>query len=396
MTEATLGRGAMVRQSSLFEFFGRQAVVIADPASIYGAVIRDAIRGSESTVALERSHVYVGVLEGATLLKRKYFVAGGQYLLAEGLTHSDYFITWEGLDPSGLGVGRRLVDEGSKFYTQDIDDRHPVEIYDECIFLGGDTITEPNFAHWIFEHLLKLRALEIAGCDLSLPVVVSNRLPRRFLEWGDHLVGRSLNWHRIDLSAPLLFRRTYLSSCPAYRKKHSAIPTVWDEGFDYLHSRFVSVAMANQRAASLKLESRVLFLSRARARWRRAINEFAIFDQAASVLGAVRIDASELPILEQVFLASQAQIIVTFAGADGPLVNFCTPRATVVEITAPKHGALYTCFVFCVLRGVKYVRVVATRFCTPVIGPHPLDADYEVDLTETLKVFTELRGQLRG
>lgn len=108
-------------------------------------------------------------------------------------------------------MSRELV---AKQETIPIPTTHEREFLDDCIFIGGDTIVEPNWAHWFFEHLLKLRIFELAGIDLSLPIVVSDRIPARFLEWGSWMLGRRLHWHRVSLLPPVRFKMVYVASAP--------------------------------------------------------------------------------------------------------------------------------------------------------------------------------------
>jgi hypothetical protein len=344
-------------------------------------MLRSALDGSSAPFPVARSHIFSGVLKNVTLVKRKYFVTQDNTFLAEGLTHSDYFITWPGFDPSGLGVGTRLVQAASPIK---LDAADVISIDSECIFIGGDTIVEPNFAHWFFEHLLKFEILAASGVDLDLPVIISDRLPSRFLKWAELLLGRTLNWKKVNLDLCVRFRKVYVASCPAYRRKIDATPTIWDEGLDKLATGFLAGGIAGVNSP---YRDRVFFLGRSSARWRRAANELEIFGLARDTLNAERIEISSLDIAEQVDLARNARALIMFAGADGPITTFCNPRCRVIEFAAPQHAAVYTSMIFCALRGVRWARVRADRFVGEVKGPHPLDADYWVDPEKALLAF---------
>ena len=70
------------------------------------------------------------------------------YFIAEGLTHSDYTITWEGFDNHGSGNGKLLVDKNYRININlhELDPRKLLTIKD-CLWIGGDTINKPNYAH---------------------------------------------------------------------------------------------------------------------------------------------------------------------------------------------------------------------------------------------------------
>jgi hypothetical protein len=365
------------KQKSLYEYLYSTDSLLAEITplrEVSDLVIRSAIDHSSQVFRAYRSHIYVGELKNVVLVKRKYFLTVENDFLAEGLTHSDYFITWAGFDDSGLGRGSQLVRENALI---DIEEDALREFKRPCIFIGGDSINEPNFAHWFFEHLLKVRALILAGVDMDLPLIVSDRVPVRYLEWADRLAERQLNWERIDLSGYVTFSSALVSSCPAYRRKGDAAPTIWDFGFDYLASAMLRSTANSERESPN--HDKVYFISRRKAKWRRAVNETELFEIAQRELGAQMLDMSVLSIEEQIMRVRHASVLILFAGADGPITTFCNPRAKVIEFAAPNHAALYTSPIFCAIRGIRWLRIVGEKFVSGVLGPHPLDRDYWVD-----------------
>ena len=376
------------KQESLLSYLQREAKLLSEvslPQPINNTRISSAASIKSTLFPLFNSHVYVGSVRNVILLKRKYLLTPDNSFIAEGLTHSDYFITWEGFDDSGLGLGKRLVQEDALIsFTE----APLTETLDEpCIFIGGDTIVEPNFAHWFFEHLLKFRALQVSGVDLGLPIVVSSRIPNRFLRWAELLIGRPLRWVRLDLSKPLRLIDAVVCSCPAYRRKIDASPTLWSHGFDFLASHFIR---ASADVAVPAIRPRVVFIGRSGAKWRRAINEQELYEISNAMLGATKVEMAKLEPLEQVAIINSAEIIICFGGADGPVVNFCNPRARVIEICAPTHAAFYTSLVFCANRRIDYTRLVAERFVGNRIGPHPLDSDYVVNAHSFREIVSAL------
>lgn len=319
---------------------------------------------------------YIGTLSDVCIFKRKYFLTSNGYFLAEGLTHSDYFITWEGFDEHGWGEGKALVDNQNLFKIN----LEPVKVIrDLSIWIGGDTILKPNYAHWMFEHLLKLQIAKESNIDMSLPLLISSRIPKSFTYWAELLIGKQLNFIRLDLSEGLTkFSQLYVTSCPAFRRKGDALPALWNEGFKLLRQRFFDLAKVYPCSVSLP-QSNLLFLSRDSAAWRKAINEDQLLSIARLFGNFLKINISEYDPISQIQVLSQCKIIILFGGADGFACNFLPCNAKVIEILAPGHGALYTCKMFCAAHSISYTRIIGDKFVGEKKGPHPLDCDFHVD-----------------
>ncbi len=324
---------------------------------------------------------YSGVAKEGYIIKRKYLVCRN-YFIAEGLTHSDYTITWEGFDDHGSGKGKLVVDNDQRINInfEGLDTNNVLTI-ENCLWIGGDTINKPNYAHWMFEHLLKLEIFRISGADFSLPIVVSNRLPNSFLHWGDLLSGRKLIWERVDLSNPIKFKNMCITSCPAFRRKNDMLPAIWIEGFQNLRQRLIKVSHCYPKTISA--EDQVIFLSRqSGAHWRRAVNEGDLFLIAKQKYNARLISISDHSPVEQIQLIYKAKVLICFGGADGIACNFINPQGKVLEILAPGHVATYTAQIYCEINKIEYHRMSGTKFVTDQKGPHPLDRDYYVDPVE--------------
>ena len=336
-----------------------------------------------TAIPLFDANIYTGVVRNVKLFKRKYFLTSDSRILAEGMTHSDYFINWPGFDESGLGQGSLLVASNA---VLDIPE-DPAErlIEESVIFIGGDTIVEPNWAHWFFEHLLKLRAMELSGIDLKRPIVVSHRLPKRFLDWGDLLVGRKLNWLSLDLDERLLFREAWASSCPAYKDKDRN-PHIWKDGFIHLRNH---LGVNDQKTGRAK----TTFFSRQSSRFRRAINEEDLFAIASSLLSAKKVSLGGLSVDQQLAVARQTSTAIFFGGADGPMSLFMPDNSRVLEVTAPQHGAFFTCVAFLALIRGNYIRLVSERFVGDYQGAHPLNRDYTVNRGAFFDIVREIAAR---
>jgi hypothetical protein len=362
------------RQEGLYSYLLRRRLlnaVINEPHPLANTGVVNALTGQFVPIPMADAHIYCGRVQDVTLFKRKYFLTSDHALLAEGLTHSDYFINWTGFDESGLGPASKIV---SNNLSLDIGEQaQPVEVAEPVVFIGGDTIVEPNWAHWFFEHLLKLRVLEICGIELDLPVIVSHRLPRRFLEWGDLLIGKPIHWRPLDLDQPLQFREAFVASCPAYRDK-ARRPHIWKQGFEHLRQRMRSLLPEVE-------PTHCTFFSRQSSKYRRAENEGELFEIAMEVLNARIASLGTLSVLDQLQSIRETHTALFFGGADGPMSLFLPPDATTIEITAPGHGAFYTCLAFLALTNTRYTRIEADTFVGEAQGAHPLNRDYIVDKT---------------
>ena len=355
--------------------------------TIKGAILGSPMTGYNKIRILD-SGAYSGELKDVVLVHKKYFARlDCEEIICSGLTHSDYFINWPGFDESGMGKSRELVRNKTKIM---VSTECASEIEDECIFIGGDTIVEPNWAHWFFEHLLKLRIMQQAEKNFNLPVVVSDRIPTRFLKWGEWLLASHINWKQINISSPVKFKRVHVASVPAYRDK-LMIPNIWLSGFNYLRANGEMTSQITRATALPALK--VGFISRRNSSWRRAVNEETLLQITQRIFGSAVLlpDMSALTLQDQIHIWSDLDIVVMFAGADGPMSNFMKPTATLVELTAPNHVAMYSSSIFCAIHSLRQIRVQGEPISNSTqTGPNVLDVDYYVDENKYLSVMNAL------
>ena len=344
-----------LRQHSLLNYFAdnkslRGAVKNITSPSYYDPKLSTPLK--YKNINLISPEPYSGIIKEGFILKRKYCVSKN-FFIAEGLTHSDYTIAWEGFDDHGSGRGKVLVD---KNYRINIDmqrlENESNILLEDCLWIGGDTINKPNYAHWMFEHLLKLEIFRLCKIDLSMPIAVSNRIPDAFLYWGDFLIGKRLKWEKVDLSRPVKLKNIHATSCPAFRRKGDLLPAIWISGFQLLRQRLVKLSHCYPQ--NIFSMSKVLFLSReSGANWRRAVNERELFEIAKQKYNATMISISEYSPIEQIQLIYQAEVLICFGGADGIACNFVNPRCKVLEILAPGHVATYTAQIYCEIQKLR-------------------------------------------
>ncbi len=376
----------LYQKLSLSEAFAKTEVLdVAPRRLLYGLKVGSLLTGFSKLNAVS-PRMFCGRICDVSIVKRKYAVTPSMKIICEGMTHSDYFINWDGFDESGIGEGRALARSLEPLFLDD-----DSEIYDEVdqevIFIGGDTISEPNWAHWFFEHLLKLESFSRAGVDMGLPIIISSRVPSRFLKWGDLLLGRKLNWKSTDLSRVCKLKTVWLTNCPAFRDK-TMLPNIWADGFEKIRS--LGRLASKSHLPRLANVPNVLFLSRQSAKWRRAANE-------EELLGLTKIhfpntivpDMSKLSVEDQIALWASADLVVCFAGADGPMANFLPVNSIVIECVAPNHVALFSSLIFTAINGIQTIRIKGSVLeGATQLGPNALDVDYIVSSEKYLKALT--------
>ena len=341
-------------------------------------------------MSMEHAFIFTGYLEDVVLIKKKYFHTKENFFLWKGLSYHNYMIYWPGIDDTIPGTSTRLAKEN---HPISLNVEQGEEIAEDCIFIGGDSIVEVNWAHWFFEHILKIKALMLSGVDLSMPLIISERIPDRFLQWGEKLVQKELNWKKINVDLATNFKRVFVSSASFYRKENMT-PAIWCEGFSHMKSLFQTYVNFKQKKISTKSE--VIFISRETAKWRKAINENNLFDIAQKELGAIKVNMLDYDLEDQVSLIHNACVIILFGGADGPMSLFCNPRATVLEMIAPGHQAINCALAFCAINRGNYIRLDAKETVGPLLGPTHLDKNYIVEeklystLIRNLKVLYKL------
>lgn len=355
---------------------------------IYKGLQLDLQQTNNIVLPLLGGKMLVGQLTDVFLVEKKYFFDKNQSLfISQGLTQSDYTITLSNIDPTGGGIGRKLAQSNASLVFNcekfDID----VIGYD-CIFIGGDTIIEVNFSHWIFEHLPKIYAMKLAGVNLDLPIIVSDRLPQRFLNWCEELLDRKLNFVKKNLTRQIFFtKKVYVSSPGAYRTRDKMHPTLWFDGFDYLSEKLITKA---NDVFAIKETPKAIFVGRAsKTKWRVAENEEDVFKVINRYVECSSVDLSSMSILEQIYTVNSADIVIFFGGADGVMANFCNPRAKVVEIMPPNAFMLY-CIIFCMSRSIKYFRHQNSKFIGEKSGPLDFDRNYQVNVESFENFFRKV------
>ncbi len=332
---------------------------------------------------LYSANTFLSLLQNVVILKRKYFLTKEHQLICEGLTHSDYTVHWPEIDASGTGLGMKIAAGEVKL---DIRLNHiDHEFKKECIFIGGDTIAEPNFAHWMFEHLPKFLTVRDHCKDLlQIPIIVSSRIPDRFLDWARMLIDTDLMFVKLDLSKTIRFHKAWVVRCPTYRDKRKR-PSIWERGYYALRNEILYKNTRDQPIREVASKPIEIYIPRRYPLWRKPVNEKEISEAVRANTEAFEFIPTLHSIEDQVRTVAAANLIILYGGADGALLQFTNPRCIIVEIVAPNHRAFFTSIVHCKMNRQAYFRIIGHPITGKTQnGPHPLDIDYHVDV-ESLK-----------
>ena len=194
------------------------------------------------------------------------------------------------------------------------------EFRDEAVLIWG----VPNFGHWIVTHLLRATLLWYRRELTALPMLVPETMPRRFLKWLDRIGLRY-----VICKDGIRAARLWVPSVVCYRGHYEdRIPYIWPESVHLLR-RLVLKDMELPHPVRTHL-----YLSRAKAQWRRIVNE----DEVVTMLktkGIERVYLEELPVETQLDMVSRAKRIVVHFGGSSPITMFAPRDCEITEICLP-------------------------------------------------------------
>lgn len=119
------------------------------------------------------------------------------------------------------------------------------------------------------------------------------------------------------------------------------------EILEFLYKKFIPFSQDMPNPEHYKK----IFISRKDANLRNMINEdeiFALFEKK----GFVEVDLSKLPVVQQIALFKNAEIIVGAHGAGFTNIIFCQPHTKIVELFQNRSGCSY--FYLCQLLGLQH------------------------------------------
>lgn len=205
----------------------------------------------------------------------------------------------------------------------------------ECIFLGGMN-HEPtasglshtlqggaNFGHFIFEYLNRLVIFDALGLLDTLPVVVYDCLPERYLGWLKLFGVREII--KIPVMTAPAFKTVWVSSACHYRGTDGTF-RMWDEGLHWLRGMARKARCGSDLAAKTRL-----YMGREHSGWRNIVNEAEV----KSLLNMYNFKFPDLQTFSpeiQLDIISGSAIVVAAAGAGTVLTHFAPEHCVVINV----------------------------------------------------------------
>ncbi|MTV50383.1 DUF563 domain-containing protein [Heliobacillus mobilis] len=181
-----------------------------------------------------------------------------------------------------------------------------------------------NYYHWMFDALPRYEILRRSGFQAEKYIVSYFFLA--FQKETLEILGISRE-AMIDARDEFQFQAERLL-VPSFPGSLFKIPK-WV--CQYLRDVFLPHVTMNQGKKDFRI-----YVSRSKAAFRRLENEKALEDRLSS-LGFERVDLETLPVLEQIRLFANANVVIAPHGAGLTNLVFCRPGTKVIELFGPKY-----------------------------------------------------------
>jgi capsular polysaccharide biosynthesis protein len=140
-------------------------------------------------------------------------------------------------------------------------------------------------------------------------------------------------------------------------------------------------------AAPRRKERERVYLSRARASWRRAVNEEELAARLET-LGVRRVFLEELPVDEQIDVVSRAELIVLATGAVSPMTMLAPEDASIVELSLPGFAGAFGSRIWAAMLGQRFSRADVVPVENGPVGPVPeTDCDGIVPIDKVVELI---------
>ena len=127
-----------------------------------------------------------------------------------------------------------------------------------------------------------------------------------------------------------------------------------------------------------------IYISRAKSRYRRVINEEEVMDYLTK-LGFQSFVTESLSVVEQIALFNRAKIIVAPHGSGLTNIIFCQPGTKIIELVSPHYLRPYYCIISQLLWLKHYYLIGEVFTCYPIrelMYQNPLTEDIKVSLSQ--------------
>ena len=243
----------------------------------------------------------------------------------------------------------------------------------ECRLLWGHHTFMPgipsNWGHFLWTYLMRLAFVD--PLDEWLPLLVSDKVPERFLDWA-----RSIGFHEfVRVADGTRVRRLHVNSVLAHRCA--------DPGQTVAVLPSAVYALRHRLGVRLPDSPRVdLYLSRKNAGWRAVANEPELIDALKSRhFGIITPEAMTSD--EQLSIITRARKIVVPIGGGSPITMLAPEDCQIIELGFPQIKGVFASAVWADVLGQRYVRVNGTP--GEQRGPLAIDRDYMIDVNKVLE-----------
>jgi hypothetical protein len=239
------------------------------------------------------------------------------------------------------------------------------ETVEEGVLLWG----HENWGHWIWTYLMRL----MLDVPKDLPLIIHDKVPVQFLPWA-----RLLGFEKfLTVHEGAQVKRLIVPSIVAYRDCENN-PCIFPQIVWALREK---VLMEHGKLFPNGRRKK-LYFTRAKARWRRVVNETELFD-ALQKKGFEMVEMEGLTLAEQIETIADAQSIVIPTGGASPITMFAPVDCRVIELNIPGLVGTFGSRCWAHVLGQEFVRLEGVK--TENHGPNVIDFDYSIDVEKVLR-----------
>lgn len=221
-----------------------------------------------------------------------------------------------------------------------------------------------NWGHFIWTYLLRLTF------TASCPLVVSKKVPERFLDWA-----RALGFSEfIKVDDGVAVRTLHVPSVLCYRQndEHGTIAVL--PSAVYALRQRLGVGLPHQPRTKV-------YVARGKGSWRRVGNEGELVD-ALVACGFAVIYPDVMTVSQQLEAMASAEIVVIPIGGSSAITMFAPEDCRVIELAFPGIVGSFAASLWADVLGQRYERIDGCA--GEQTGPLAIDRDYVVPVTEVL------------
>jgi capsular polysaccharide biosynthesis protein len=329
--------------------------------------------GSQVRHTCGLAHAYLGLVKDARIFGPGFILTAEGNCLLHGLTHGNY--------------QQVLVSQIKRYVARQVaNGALELEIRDDAPFIDDEVVLlwgSRNFGHWIFTYLHRLLLLSRQPGLRDKKILVLDETPERYLPW---LARMGIPEERVVRARDCTgVARLWVPSVLHYRGHYDDNDVYTFPDAVRLFRNLVLRQPAPAAPRGTKRER--VYLSRAKAKWRRAVNE----EELAARLEALdvrRVFMEELSLDEQIDVISRAELIVQATGAVSPMSMLAPEDVSIVEMSLPGFAGAFGSRVWAAILGQRYSRIEVAPVDTGIFMPVPeTDRDGIVPIDKVVELI---------